>query len=163
MLMAAGCLINITQSSSWVSAFFRENEGITTVMSLLESELQSSPVYTPSEPLLRASSEQSPVPFFHLDRKVVVYLTGILINVSKSDPVSSNELAQLRGMEVMTQLLQVTQEKQSIYCLECINACCQQDPRCKVRKREPMNRRTRWEPAAASSKSSTASCLRTST
>ena len=163
MLMAAGCLINITQSSSWVSAFFRENEGITTVMSLLESELQSSPVYTPSEPLLRASSEQSPVPFFHLDRKVVVYLTGILINVSKSDPVSSNELAQLRGMEVMTQLLQVTQEKQSIYCLECIKACCQKDSRCKVRKREPMNRRTRWEPAAASSKSSTASCLRTNT
>ena len=35
--MAAACLLNVTQASQGVSRVFRENEGITTVLSLLDA------------------------------------------------------------------------------------------------------------------------------
>ena len=38
MLMAAGCLLNMTQTSTEVSTIFRDSEGITTLISVLQNE-----------------------------------------------------------------------------------------------------------------------------
>lgn len=65
-------------------------------------------------------------------RKVVLYLTGILMNISRLDAASCVEIGQLGGVEVLTQMIQVTREKQIVYCLECIRACCRHDENCKV-------------------------------
>ena len=65
-------------------------------------------------------------------RKVVLYLTGILMNISRLDAASCVEIGQLGGVEVLVQMIQVTREKQIVYCLECIRACCRHDESCKV-------------------------------
>ena len=132
ILMTASCLINITQTSNEISVLFRNSEGITTVLSFIENQLQNSPLFPPSELLIRPQSPNLSEGNNQLTRKVILYLTGILINVSRSDKVSCDEIGQLRGMEILTQLMQLTQEKQSIYCLECIKACCHRSELCKV-------------------------------
>lgn len=132
ILMTASCLINITQTSNEISVLFRNSEGITTVLSFIENQLQNSPLFPPSELLIRPQSPNLSEGNNQLTRKVILYLTGILINVSRSDEVSCDEIGQLRGMEILTQLMQLTQEKQSIYCLECIKACCHRSELCKV-------------------------------
>ena len=131
ILMTASCLINITQTSNEISVLFRNSEGITTVLSFIENQLQNSPLFPPSELLIRPQSPNLSEGNNQLTRKVILYLTGILINVSRSDKVSCDEIGQLRGMEILTQLMQLTQEKQSIYCLECIKACCHRSELCK--------------------------------
>lgn len=76
-------------------------------------------------------------------RKVVLYLTGILMNISRLDAASCVEIGQLGGVEVLVQMIQVTREKQIVYCLECIRACCRHDESCKV------GDRTRHDPIDA--------------
>lgn len=76
-------------------------------------------------------------------RKVVLYLTGILMNISRLDAASCVEIGQLGGVKVLVQMIQVTREKQIVYCLECIRACCRHDESCKV------GDRTRHEPIDA--------------
>ena len=76
-------------------------------------------------------------------RKVVLYLTGILMNISRLDAASCVEIGQLGGVEVLVQMIQVTRVKQIVYCLECILACCRHDESCKV------GDRTRHDPIDA--------------
>lgn len=76
-------------------------------------------------------------------RKVVLYLTGILMNISRLDAASCVEIGQLGGVKVLVQMIQVTREKQIVYCLECIRACCRHDESCKV------GDRTRHDPIDA--------------
>ena len=164
ILMTASCLINITQTSSEISVLFRNNEGITTVLSFIENQLQNSPLFSPSE-LLRPQSPGQSEGNSLLTRKVILYLTGILVNVSRTDIVSCNEIGQLRGMEILTQLMQLTQEKQSIYCLECIKACCHRSELCKVGTLcfQTNPNRMLLGHAVGLSRSSTVYCLQTST
>ena len=65
-------------------------------------------------------------------RKVVLYLTGVLMNISRLDAASCVEIGQLGGVEVLVQMIGVSREKQIVYCLECLSACCKQDASCKV-------------------------------
>lgn len=65
-------------------------------------------------------------------RKVVLYLTGVLMNISRLDAASCVEIGQLGGVEVLVQMIGVSREKQIVYCLECLRACCKQDASCKV-------------------------------
>ena len=65
-------------------------------------------------------------------RKVVLYLTGVLMNISRMDAASCVEIGQLGGVEVLVQMIGVSREKQIVYCLECLRACCKHDESCKV-------------------------------
>lgn len=63
---------------------------------------------------------------------MVLYLTGVLMNISRLDAASCVEIGQLGGVEVLVQMIGVSREKQIVYCLECLRACCKQDASCKV-------------------------------
>lgn len=65
----------------------------------------------------------------------MLYLTGVLMNISRLDAASCVEIGQLGGVEVLVQMIGVSREKQIVYCLECLRACCKQDESCKVEVR----------------------------
>ena len=65
-------------------------------------------------------------------RKIMSYLTGILMNISNVDKQSCEEIGQLKGIQLLVSFLQHSQERLNKYCLECIRACCKVDNHCKV-------------------------------
>ena len=152
-MMAAGCLLNTTQTSKTLTHLFRESEGITTVLSLLRNDYLlsssmspfTSPDFTPRFPSTSALSERSSGSFQStssiMDRgnagetnskKVITYLVGILMNICRLDGVCCKEVIQFRGTELLIGMIQLTQERLAIFCIECLKACCKCCEECKV-------------------------------
>ena len=65
-------------------------------------------------------------------RKIMSYLTGILMNISNVDKKSCEEIGQLKGIQLLVSFLQHSQERLNKYCLECLRSCCKVDSHCKV-------------------------------
>lgn len=148
--MAAACLLNVTQASLGVSRVFRENEGITTVLSLLDAGLLTSSAIPAemSSPRGSFATDLSSGSFLssgsilgvsektvssdYSSRKVVCYLAGILLNVCRSDTACCREVCQLKGVCKLVPLIQPSQERLSVYSLECLKTCCRQSDDCKV-------------------------------
>ena len=57
------------------------------------------------------------------------------MNICKLDPSCCQEVGQFHGIATLVQLIQLTQERLSVYCIECIRACCRHCNECKVRFR----------------------------
>lgn len=167
--MAAACLLNVTQASQGVCRVFRENEGITTVLSLLDAGPLTSAAITAEMSSPRGSfatdlssgsflssgsimgvSEKS-VSSEYSSRKVVCYLAGILLNACRSDPACGREICQLRGLRLLVPLIQPSQERLSVYSLECLKTCCRQSDVCKVGMTAMSHRSRKWVTRAGSS------------
>lgn len=150
LLMAAACLLNVTQASQGVSRVFRENEGITTVLSLLDAGSLTTAAITAEMSSPRGSFatdlssgsflssgsmmgvSEKPVSSESSCRKVVCYLAGILLNVCRSDAGSCREVCQLKGVSKLVPLIQPSQERLSVYSLECVKTCCRASDDCKT-------------------------------
>ena len=148
--MAAACLLNVTQASQGVSRVFRENEGITTVLSLLDAGSLTTAAITAEMSSPRGSFatdlssgsflssgsmmgvSEKPVSSESSCRKVVCYLAGILLNVCRSDAGSCREVCQLKGVSKLVPMIQPSQERLSVYSLECVKTCCRASDDCKV-------------------------------
>lgn len=189
MLTTAGCLLNMTQSSREISTVFRESEGITTLISILRNEVvnaqyarlcpvsgrQTRPVSPEAKPSLPRLSESSAVAFTPRGapdtvpssnssvRKLCLYLVGILMNLCNVDGANCREICDLNGVELFFGMIHLSNEKQILYCLECIKTCCRQCPECKVGDAGALGGRTAWGPATGSFASSTASRVPTRT
>ena len=154
LLMTAGCLLNTTQTSSSITHLFRQCEGITTILSLLRNEFILASAMTTLTPVdstprftsLSALSEKSSGSFASVgsfgervaggetnSKKVLTYLVGILMNICKLDSICCREIVQFRGVEVLVELIQLTQERLAIFCIECLKTCCKHNEESKVR------------------------------
>ena len=65
-------------------------------------------------------------------RKLCLYLVGILMNLCNVDGANWREVCDLNGVELFFGMIHLSNEKQILYCLECIKTCCRQCPECKV-------------------------------
>lgn len=90
-----------------------------------------SPSDNSSGHLLRSSS-RSPRSTTNLTRKIMTYLTGILMNISKLDTLSCQEIGQLNGIPVLVSFLQYSQDLLNVHCLECLRVSCKSSDYCKV-------------------------------
>ena len=59
-------------------------------------------------------------------KKVCLYTVGILMNLCNVDGENCIELSNLNAIPLLASMIQLTNEKHILYCLECIKACCKQ-------------------------------------
>ena len=154
LLMVSGLLLNTTQSSRDISTVFREKEGITTVLALLQNEFlnpRSQSSFTDSSPTLSRLPENpsrsglsSPRLQAHSSsdllsardpsvRKIVSYLIGLLMNLCNLEKANCAELVGLDGVELLMSLIQLTNERMMIYALETVKSCCRWCPEARDR------------------------------
>lgn len=154
LLMVSGLLLNTTQSSRDISTVFREKEGITTVLALLQNEyvnprsqssfMDSSPTLArltdhPSRSGLSSPRLQSHSSLDLLSsrdpgvRKIVSYLIGLLMNLCNLEKANCAELVGLDGIELLMSLVQLTNERLMLYALETVKSCCRWCPEARER------------------------------
>lgn len=144
LLGTSGCLLNVTPSSLAISTLFRESGGITTILTLLRNECfqKQSPVLVEngrsrsSSSFRSRSSSHSQRSIINggtdLTRKILTYLIGILMNISKLDDKSCYEIVQLNGVQCLVSFLQYSQELLNVHCLQCLRATCKANKQAKV-------------------------------
>lgn len=54
------------------------------------------------------------------------------MNLCNLDAGNCREFCNLNGIELLFGMIHLSNEKQILYCLECIKACCRYYPECKV-------------------------------
>ena len=57
-------------------------------------------------------------------KKLCLYTVGILMNLCNIDSKNCVELTNMNGIALISSMIQLTNERHMLYCLECIKACC---------------------------------------
>lgn len=65
-------------------------------------------------------------------KKLCLYSVGILMNLCNIDGDNCSELTSVNGISLISSMIQLTNEKHMLYCLECLRACCRQCETSKV-------------------------------
>lgn len=65
-------------------------------------------------------------------KKLCLYSVGILMNLCNIDGDNCSELTNVNGISLISSMIQLTNEKHMLYCLECLRACCRQCETSKV-------------------------------